>query len=622
MAAIERGLSPAILLSWREGRVRQSKGFMKHILFALLGALFLFAVSPQRPALAQSSAEVVWIQIEAQPSLNAATEAARDYAGRLEDVNGFSLGGGWYAIALGPYRRNDAELVLRSYRRDRLIPRDSYLQPTSRFRSQFWPVGANVLGQGVTTAPEAPAATETQAERATEAETETEAEVTATPEPAEESPAEARRGERNLSAEERRALQVALQWAGFYEAAIDGAFGRGTRAAMADWQGANGYEVTGVLTTRQRAALFAQYNAVLEGLAMAEVTDSRAGIALQMPTAEVAFARVEPPFVHYDSRGETGARVLLISQAGDQNTLFGLYDILQTLEIVPLEGPRERRSDGFTLVGRNAEIVSETRVSLRDGQIKGFTLIWPAGDEERRTRVLEEMQASFTRLPGVLDPAAGEGGEQAIDLVAGLQVRQPRLSRSGFFIDARGTVATVSEVVEGCTRLTLDGETEAELLARSPAGLALLRPLADLAPLAVARFAEARPRLQSEVSVAGYSYEGVLSAATLTFGTLDDVRGLQGETELSRLSLAARPGDTGGPVFDAEGGVIGLLLPRPAGDQVLPEEVRFALDTQAIAALARENGLALSTADRATPMAPRDLRIAAQGMTVLVSCWD
>ena len=46
----------------------------------------------------------------------------------------------------------------------------------------------------------------------------------------------------------------------------------------------------------------------------------------------------EAPFAHYD--GKDGAQVLLISQSGDGDTLFGLYDIMQTLEIVPPEGER------------------------------------------------------------------------------------------------------------------------------------------------------------------------------------------------------------------------------------------------------------------------------------------
>ena len=55
----------------------------------------------------------MWVQIEAQPNLTDATDRARVYAADLPDVNGFRMGSGWYAIALGPYARSDADQVLR-----------------------------------------------------------------------------------------------------------------------------------------------------------------------------------------------------------------------------------------------------------------------------------------------------------------------------------------------------------------------------------------------------------------------------------------------------------------------------------------------------------------------------
>ena len=571
-------------------------------------------------AQAQSDDDVVWVQIEAQPSLAEATARARVYAGELEDVNGFALGGGWYGIAVGPYRRADAEQVLRSYVRDRIVPRDSFIQLSEAFRQQFWPVGANVLNRGVLDTP-APVDTAT-APSAPQPDPDTVAQEPVL-QPADETPAEARRSERDLTAEERKDLQIALQWAGYYDAAIDGSFGRGTRGSMAAWQEANNFEVTGVLTTLQRAALLKQYNAVLEGLGLEVVRDTQAGIEMILPTAEVSFSRYEAPFAHYDSVGDIGARVILISQEGDQDTLFGLYEIMQTLEIVPVDGPRQRKNDSFELIGENARIVSQTQVSLQDGEVKGFTLIWPAGDEDRRRRVIAEMSKSFTRLPGALDPAAGSDAEQAIDLISGLQVRQPKLSRSGFFIDGSGAVLTTSEAVETCGRLTLDGDTEADVLAQDTNnGVAILKPREALSPLAVASFDLGTPRLQSEVSVAGYSYEGVLSAATLTFGKLADVRGLRGEENLNRLDLKAQPGDAGGPVFDASGNVVGMLLPKPQTGQELPQDVSFALAGPSIANVANEAGVQLTAADRTGTAAPRDLRIAAQGMTVLVSCWE
>ena len=593
---------------------------MTRILLALWAAFFFLTLSVS--AQAQSADDVVWVQIEAQPSLALATDRARTYSTLLQDVNGFSLGGGWYGVAVGPYRRADAELVLRKYVRDGLVPRDSFLQLSSRLRQQFWPVGANVLNRGVIAAPNSiptpdPAPAPQQPETAPQV-----AEVPP-PEPTDETLAQARRSERELTKDQRKDLQIALQWAGYYNAAIDGSYGRGTRNSMGAWQEANNYEKTGVLTTLQRAALIKQYNAVLDGLGLRVVRDTKAGIELLMPTAEVGFDKYEAPFAQYDSSGDIGARVLLISQAGDQDTLFGLYDILQTLEIVPPDGPRARKKSSFELIGENGRIISQTQVSLKDGHIKGFTLIWPAGDEDRRRRVIAEMSRSLVRLPGVLDPAEGSTEDQAIDLVAGLQIRQPKISRSGFFIDGNGAVATTSEAVQSCGRLTIDGDTEAQVVADNTTnGIAIIKPNAALAPQAVAKFSLRVPRLQSEISVAGYSYEGVLSAATLTFGRLADLKGLRGEPELNRLALSAQPGDAGGPVFDASGNVMGMLMPAPQGGQQLPLDVSFALESAVIAQVASGAGLSLTAAESTGTIAPRDLTLAAQGMTVLVSCWE
>ena len=53
--------------------------------------VFIFVFSLAMPASAQQD-DVVWVQIEAQPSLVAAQDRARSYATRLPDVSGFSLG--------------------------------------------------------------------------------------------------------------------------------------------------------------------------------------------------------------------------------------------------------------------------------------------------------------------------------------------------------------------------------------------------------------------------------------------------------------------------------------------------------------------------------------------------
>ncbi|QGY00305.1 peptidoglycan-binding protein [Roseovarius faecimaris] len=585
-------------------------------MYRILGFLFAIILATSAAQAQQNS----WVQIEAQPSLARAEQSIRQYATNLQDVNGFSIGAGWYAIALGPYTPERAQQILAAYRAERLIPRDSYIAVSSDYQQQFWPVGTNLLtAPALSIGVEETATNETENEPS-ESVVET---VIAEPEPADETPREARASERDLSREERADLQVALKWAGFYEGAIDAAFGRGTRNSMSAWQTANGFEATGILTTLQRAELLRQYNAVLDGMGLKLVQDSNAGIEMKLPLGVVAFEKLSPPFVHYSATGDIDAKVLLISQEGDSNTLGGLYDIMQTLEIVPDSGPRTLKSDAFTLIGEGAFSISHTQAWLKNGEIKGFTLVWPAGDEERRTRILGEMQESFQRLDGVLDPAAGAETEQSIDLVAGLEIRKPRMSRSGFFVDRSGVVVTTAEAVQGCRKITIEDVYDAELAASDPAlGIAVLRPSERLAPMAVATFQSAPPRLQSDVAVAGYSYGGVLGAPTLTFGRLADVKGLNGETEMKRLALSTLEGDAGGPVVDAGGAVLGMLLPNTQNGRQLPEGVSFAADADAVRAVLEQAGVTTADATDSAQMAAEALTREVVKMTVLVSCWD
>ncbi|MEJ6815213.1 MAG: serine protease [Octadecabacter sp.] len=394
---------------------------------------------------------------------------------------------------------------------------------------------------------------------------------------------------------------------------------------MSAWQTNNNHEVTGVLTTSQRAELLGKYNAILDGMGLQLVRDDASGIKIQIPTGVVEFAEYEPPFARFDASGDIAAQVLLISQPGDQTRMFGLYEILQTLAIIPPTGERARRDRSFTIEGLDDDIHSYTSVVLENGEIKGFTLVWPAADDDRRRRVLSEMQASFATIEGVLDPAIARPDEdQAIDLIAGLAVRKPIRDRSGFYINGSGEVLTTVEAVGECTSITLGLDHEATVVYQDDAlGLVVLRPQTSLAPPAVAEFQTGVPRLNSEVAVAGFPYGNVLTTPALTFGKLADIRGLNGEDEVKRLSIFAQPGDAGGPVYDTGGAVLGMLLPKAqTNGQSLPPEVSFSVDADQIVASLQTAGLGVQTTESVAYMTPELLTLMAADMTVLVSCWN
>lgn len=581
--------------------------FVTAILAAIWGIFSLFFTAADLSA--QTTEDRFWIQVEAHSTRFEATERAEVLRNTLPGLSGFRLSSGWHALALGPYGRAEARALLRNLRFEGLVPRDAYVARNAAYTSRFWPRVA---------AFERPAPSDTGTITALNA---------GEPQLPPETPRQARQAERALDPDARRGLQRMLQWAGFYEAAIDGAFGPGTRAAMAAWQASNGYAVTGVLSTAQRADLTRQYNAVLDGLGMQTHVDAQAGIEISLPSRLVAFSHYEAPFVHFTGRDDRTAKVLLISQTGNRTRLEALYNILQTLTVVPPEGPRVLRRNAFNIRGDGDAFTSETRVSLADGHIKGFMLIWPTGDEARRARVASEMEASFKRRDGVLGPDAGRSNDTELDLLSGLPLRAPRLSRSGFFVDDKGTVVTTTEAVESCGTITIEGTHEVEIVTQSaPDGVAVLRPKIDLSPPAIARLASTAPQRETPVTAAGYSYAGLLNAPSLTFGTLKDVRGLNGEPDVARLAIPALPGDAGGPVLDASGTVVGMLAPKINMGRALPETVGFALQADTLRKALASTKPRMPASDvaslRPSKLSPDALHHIAKGITVLVSCWD
>lgn len=582
---------------------------------AWAGAAGLFLM---QAAVAQEKA---WVQIEAQPTLTEAQDRARSYASSFPDVEGYQLRSRWYGIALGPQDRATAEARLRDLLASGRIPRDSFISDGTNFREKFWPDGSAAAPESVAQEP----ATDVAADTPT-AELAPVAEVEPVPEPVEETPAEARRSEGLLSETERQDLQRALQWEGFYDSAIDGAFGPGTRKSMADWQTSRGYEPTGILTTAQRKVLVDTWQTEIAAFGFETVTETDAGIEITLPLGLVSFDHYEPPFVHFAEKNGSGFRVILISQPGDQSALYGLYDILQTLTIVPMSGERSRGERSFEINGQNGTVASFSKAELSQGLIKGYILVWNPAEEARARRILDQMNTSFRPIGNrALDPGMvpmSDGTRNG--LLSGLELRRPKLSRSGIYLDNQGHVATAVEAIDQCARVTLDGTLDAEVLVRDAAsGVAILAPKAPLSPPAVGALQIGPDRIGSEIAVAGYSYEDTLPAPVLTFGKLEDTKGLNGETGIKRLGIATLPGDAGGPVVDGTGAVLGMLVPRPAdATRVLPPGVEFAATAAIIAGVMQQAGLTPVEAAALGALAPEDLTRKAMGMTVLVGCWD
>ncbi|GAB4265049.1 MAG: trypsin-like peptidase domain-containing protein [Pararhodobacter sp.] len=586
-------------------------------------------------------AQTYWVQIEAHATLRTAEEFAARYEQRIGNIAGFRIAGGWYGLAIGPFATEaDAETRRAQLMAAREIREDAYVTDQTIYGAQFWPVGGQATAQAPLTVEQPaaePAATQTDEPIETAADTTTQAEGPAEaviarpepqpdPEPVVETLDDARRAEYELTRDERAAIQTALQWFGYYRFGIDAQFGPGTRQAISDWQANAGYEPWGVLTPSQRARLLSEYDAALARYSFAPFRDDAAGIEITLPMGMVAFDRHEAPFAHFNEINDSGMRVLLISQEGSQATLFGLYEIMQTLEVIPLDGERDRGRDRFIITGQSATRRAHVEARLQGNQIKGWALLWEPSADADAELVIGTMRDSFRAIDGVLPSSMGATASTVArrDLVAGLEVRRPQRSRTGFFVDAVGTVVTTAEAVQGCGRVTIDEAYEADVRGIDAAnGIAVLTPQDPLVPLAFAQFNSEPLRPGAEVRVSGFTYEDTLTRPILSFGTLSEVTGLNGEPELRRLTLAAEPGDSGGPVFDQRGAVIGMLLPRlETPGRMLPEDVNFAVSSNAILAALQAAGRAGTESRAPMAMSAAILTRVAGDLTVLVSCWN
>ena len=587
---------------------------------------FSLAVAPMGQA-QEATEEQAWIQIESYPSEATARARAEAYAAEFPDVTVFK-GRSWHAIVLGPYSPEAAAGRLAELRRSGQVPGDAFVTDGGGFTGVLEDLAVAEAVEREPIATEAPVA-ETVAPAAVEAETMAPESIEPAPliiEP-DETLREARASEAELSRDERMTLQEALKWYGFYASGIDGAFGQGTRASMSAWQEANGFEPTGVLTTRQRATLVTNHAADLAEFGFESVTEAEAGIEITLPLSLVAFDHYEPPFVHFAEKDGSGLRVLLISEPGGPEALAGLYDILQTLEAVPETGERSLGDTSFTIQAASSKLESLAFAETRDGMVKGYLAVWNPADAARMERILPVLQSSFRAVGGkALDPGLVPMEEAALSgMLSGLELRKPARVASGVFVDEIGHVATALANVAGCAKVTIGAETAADVAAEDAAtGLALLTPKAALAPRAVARLATASPRSGAEISVAGFSYGERLPAAVLTFGTFEAAEGIMGEPGQARLLAPVMAGDMGGPVLDSAGGVLGVLIPVPAdAGRQLPEGMALAADAASLGALVQSVGLVMTAGPAAsgTPATPDALNAAALGMTVQVSCW-
>ncbi len=162
---------------------------------------------------------------------------------------------------------------------------------------------------------------------------------------------------------------------------------------------------------------------------------------------------------------------------------------------------------------------------------------------------------------------------------------------TGFVVSSSGHVLTNAHVVDECASVTakVDGEGLAlTLIATDYANdLAVLRlpdPLDN-----VATFRDHDARLAESILVFGYPLQSLLSSTIhVTAGLVSNLGAMYDNTSSFQISAPVQAGNSGSPVLDQSGNVLGVveggLDPPEMLDEMgeLPQNVNFAIKTSVV----------------------------------------
>ena len=171
---------------------------------------------------------------------------------------------------------------------------------------------------------------------------------------------------------------------------------------------------------------------------------------------------------------------------------------------------------------------------------------------------------------------------------------------SGFIVDGGRKIVTNRHVVEGgkafAVRTGLGEIITARLLFLSPTDDIAVLELDKALPAerAIAANGYAKPGVGRNVVVMGYPLWSVLGegSPSLTNGMVSKRTGLQDDKNTFQLTAKVNKGNSGGPVFDLSGKVVGITVGKLDTKKFqdeqgyLPEDVNFAIHVDRLPSIA------------------------------------
>jgi S1-C subfamily serine protease len=347
--------------------------------------------------------------------------------------------------------------------------------------------------------------------------------------------------------------------------------------------------------------------------------------------------------VHIDEMIEYFSRILREEQtvdrlAGDKDRHFPAVVYLRALQEGECAFPYVLRDTPTTQVMMNH--LAHAYPDVKRFASEPFAKIYDATVAYGRNQIKQNGSVSFYRLieemrrgivqsanPNVAaSPSIISERPPIMPAVPHNKVPQTRSTGSGFFVTQAGHLLTNAHVVGDCTTISVKSSGGQAGVAQVVAAdqnddLALLKLERRTETTAVFRIGRS-PRAGESAVVFGFPLLQLLSSTgNVTTGIVTALAGLRDNPHQIQISAPVQPGNSGGPVLDASGYLIGVVVSKlnaVRGD--LPQNVNFAINGSIAANFLDAHGIAYRSATGEKTLPIPDIAEQARGFSAQVLC--
>ncbi|SEO22521.1 trypsin-like peptidase domain-containing protein [Bradyrhizobium sp. OK095] len=235
----------------------------------------------------------------------------------------------------------------------------------------------------------------------------------------------------------------------------------------------------------------------------------------------------------------------------------------------------------------------------------------------------------FTKVAAKPTVAADKQGAPS----APKQGRAESYFGTGFVVSPNGHVVTNNHVIKGCAgdiKGNLTGEAAVTLrVVSSDANndLALLQAPSTTTFKDFVRIRDRSIRSGDSIIAIGFPYHGMLTSDfTVTTGIVSSLSGIRNDTRFLQISAPVQPGNSGGPLFDNTGQVVGVVTGKVDALRIvaatgnIPENINFAIKTGALRDFLDNSVVPYQTAEPKAELKTTDIAGNARPYTMLISC--